>query len=135
MEITAALVANHAEIEGDKLYVSGGAWAWMQVPAFPQQLLVQLAMVIVSEPDEQIPDVLIRIFVLDPAGVATYGTELRAAWPRLETLKTGQPVVMPVVMSVPVNAKKAGRHSLAIFLDDDGSSRRVVPFSIVAADS
>ena len=51
MEIAAALVANHAEIEADKLYVAGGAWAWMQVNALPQAVTVQLVQVLVAEPD------------------------------------------------------------------------------------
>jgi hypothetical protein len=131
MEIVSALVANHAEIEGDKLYVSGGAWAWLQVPALPQSLTVQLVQVLVAEPEEEIDTVLVRVFILDPGGVATYGSEMTVNWPRVETLKPGQPVVVPVVMSVPFKATKPGRHSLAIFLDYDGTSRRSVPFAVV----
>jgi hypothetical protein len=134
MEIASALVANHAEIEGDKLYVSGGAWAWTTVPALPQAMVVQLALILVSEPEEAVETVLIRVFVLDPTGAATYGTELVAKWPAPESLKPGQPIVVPVVLNVPMKATRAGRHGLAIFLDYDGTSRRTVPFAIVVAE-
>jgi hypothetical protein len=134
MEIVTALVANHAEIEGDKLYVSGGGWAWTTVPALPQAMVVHLALILVSEPEEDVETVLIRVFVLDPTGAATYGTELTATWPKPETLQLGQPIVVPVVLNVPVKATRPGRHSLAVFLDYDGTSRRSVPFSVVVAD-
>jgi len=131
MEIQSAMVANHAEIEGDKLYVSGGAWAWTTVPALPQAMVVQLALILASEPEEEIETVLIRVFVLDPTGAATYGTELTATWPKPETLQPGQPIVVPVVLNVPVKVTRAGRHSLAVFLDYDGTSRKSVPFAVV----
>jgi hypothetical protein len=134
MEIVSALVANHAEIEGDKLYVSGGAWAYTSVPAIPQLMVVQLALVLASEPEEDIETVLIRVFVLDPTGAATYGTELTATWPKPETLQPGQPIVVPAVLHVPVTVTRPGRHSLAVFLDYDGTSRRSVPFAVVVAE-
>ena len=78
MEIASAFVANHAEIEGDKLYVSGGAWAWTTRAALPQPMVVQLALVLrLRAVRRSVETVLIRVFVsLDPDGAATYGTEL-----------------------------------------------------------
>ena len=131
MEIQSAMVANHAEIEGDKLYVSGGAWAWTKVSTLPQPMVVQLALILASEPEENVETVLIRVFVLDPTGAATYGTELTATWPKPETLQPGQPIVVPVVLNVPVKVTRAGRHSLAVFLDYDGTSRKQVHFGVL----
>jgi hypothetical protein len=135
MDIAAALVANHAEIEGDKLYISGGAWAWLQVPTLPQAMIIQLAMVLVAEPDENIDSVLVRSFIRDGEGKDTYGTELLVNWPKAEGLKPGQPIVVPVVLNVPFTVQKRGRHSLEIFLDYDGTSRKSVPFAVAFAGS
>jgi hypothetical protein len=131
MEIAAAFVANHAEIEGDKLYVAGGAWAWLKVAALPQSMVVQLAMVLVAEQDEQYDRVLVRVFISESTPMPTYGTELVVPWPTPSDLKPAQPIVVPVVLQVPFTAKRAGRHSLEIFVDHGTQSRRSVPFAIL----
>ncbi|MDP9118528.1 MAG: hypothetical protein M3O28_14940 [Actinomycetota bacterium] len=131
MDVLSALVANHAEIEGDKLYVSGGAWAWLTTATLPQELVVNLALVLADEPSDDIESVLVRIYVRTPGGATSYGTELLVKWPKPSDLHPGQPIVVPVVLFVPFKASKAGRHSLEVFLDDDGVSRRSVPFAVV----
>ena len=131
MDIAAAFVANHAEIEGDKLYVAGGAWAWIRVATLPQQMVVHLALVLVAEQEEGIDSLLVRVFVNDSASTPAYGTELHIPWPRVQDLKPTQPVVVPVALTVPFTARRPGRHVLEIYLDYDGKPRRSVPFAVV----
>jgi hypothetical protein len=131
MDIAAAFVANHAEIEGDKLYVAGGAWAWLRVTALPQSMVIQLALILVAEQDEGIDSVLVRVFVSDATPMPSYGTELLVPWPKRESLQPSQPVVVPVVLNVPYTVKRAGRHRLDVVFDYDGSARCSVPFAVI----
>jgi len=100
VEVTAALLADAAQVQGGKLYLLGGGFDTIRtrnVPAVHKALCVVL--VIEVGPDERHTDLDIRVTLYDedmsPTGAEAQGT-LRVGAP--PTLRPGQASLIPLVI-------------------------------------
>jgi hypothetical protein len=131
VDFLVAMLADSIEIEGDLVTLRNGAFAYVPVDAVPTSLELNLLLVLVAEADE-VRDITIRCHVAGPDG--TYvpgGFEALVASPEVSTLVTGQPVIQPIHVPLRFVVSEEGRHTAAVFLDDEQSNRTSVPFAVV----
>lgn len=133
MELTAALLADAARVEGGKLYVHGGGWDVIQAAEFPTtHPTMSLAWVLRVEYDEALDDIPITVELLDednePVGPRIDGIISAGHAPRQ---RRGTATFVPQTLTVNmVTFKRPGGYHFRITSEDRELGS--VPFRLVA---
>lgn len=101
MDVTTAMLADAARVEGGKLFIHGGGWDTIQVPELPfTQPTMALALIFRVEYDEALNDIPIVIELVDE--------DERSMGPRIEGVinaghpprtRPGTPTFQPLAMT------------------------------------
>lgn len=131
MDITAAVLAQQAEVQGDLLNLTGAGWAWWDVPALPADLTLQVALVITSELGG-VRDLVVRLAVAGPDGeyLDESGAEILIGAPQIPSPVEGQPAMQSIAVAVRARVTDTGRHTVVVFVDNEDTNRASIPFAV-----
>ena len=133
MDIDYALIADHADIVGGKLYLMGGGWDTFTAPNLPMQIRLAVAVGVRIGWEETNRPVPIVVTVEDDDGATLVRIEGGVNVGRPPLLPPGATQLAQMAANFPVNIAKAGGYRVAIRAGEgDSVVDRGLPFRILA---
>jgi hypothetical protein len=108
MDIDYALIADHADIVGGKLYLMGGGWDTFSAATLPAQVRLAVVVGVRIGWDETNRPVPVIVTVEDDDGATLVRIEGQVNVGRPPTLPPGATQLAQMAANVPVNIAKAG---------------------------
>ena len=132
MEIDYLLVAEHAEVNGAKLYLMGGGWDTMNVPDIPANIRIMVAAGVRVEWDETNVPVPLTLRIDDDDAQEVFRLNGQMNVGRPPQLLSGTSQLSQMTFAVQTQLKRAGgyRITLAAGAEEHGV-RRSIPFRLV----
>ena len=134
MEIDYLLLAEHAEVTGNKLYLMGGGWDTMTVPGEPANIRLMVAAGLRVEWDETntaIP-LILRIDDDDAQEVFKLNGQMNVGRP--PQLLAGTSQLNQMTFAVQAQLKRLGGYRITLTAGTEAAEvRRSIPFRLVKA--
>ena len=134
MQIDYALIADHADIAGGKLYLNGGGWDRYQMGTFPAQLRLAVAVGIRVDWDETNRATPVRVTVEDDDGTELVSVNGSANVGRPPRLTPGSSQLIQMAVNVQVRIERASGFRAIVRVGDEAepADTRVLPFRVEA---
>lgn len=133
MELDYALIADHAEITGGKLYLMGGGWDTFGSARFPAAVRFAVAVGVRIGWDETNRPIAVTMRLEDDDGKVLTRIDGTVQVGRAPTLVAGSTQLAQLAAVISVQVERPGGHRVVVEVADQGQPtiRRVLPFRVV----
>ncbi len=133
MEIDYLLLAEHAEVAGNKLYLMGGGWDTMSVKEAPANVRLNLTAGIRVDWDETNAPVPLLIRIDDEDAQEIFRMEGEMNVGRPPHLPAGSSQLSQMVFTLSLALPRFGGYRISLTAGrDEGAIRRSIPFRLAA---
>lgn len=134
MEIDYAILAEHAEVTGHKLYLMGGGWDTMSVPEAPATVRIGLAVGVRVDWDETNVPVPLLVRIEDEDGQEIVRIDGQMNVGRPPHLLAGSSQLSQMVFAVNLQLPRFGGYRVAITAGaGEAEARKALPFRLAQA--
>lgn len=133
MELDYALIADHAEITGGKLYLMGGGWDTFAATRFPAPVRFAVAAGVRVGWEETNRPIAVTMRLEDDDGKVLTRIEGTVQVGRAATLVAGSTQLAQIAAVISIQVERPGGHRVVVEVVDQGEPaiRRVLPFRLV----
>lgn len=134
MEIDYALLAEHAEVTGGKLYLMGGGWDTMNVPEVPATVRLTVALGVRVEWEETNLPISVVVVVQDEGEADLVRLDGQMQVGRPPQLPPGSTQLSQMTATLQVPLPRFGAYRVSVIAGGEGAARRrILPFRLVQA--
>lgn len=134
MEIDYAILAEHAEVNGSKLYLMGGGWDTMSVQEAPAGVRIGLAVGVRVEWDETNVPIPLIVRIEDEDGQQVFRLDGQMNVGRPPQLLAGSSQLSQVVFGLNVQLPRFGSYRIRIVAGTgESEARKGLPFRLAQA--
>ena len=131
MEIDYLLLAEHAEIQGSKLYLMGGGWDTMHVPDAPAQVRLMVAAGVRIDWDEAEAPIPLVLRIDDEDAQEVFRINGQMNFQRPANAIPGSSHLSQMTFAVQTRLKQLGGYRVTLSAGTDGAEvRRSIPFRL-----